>query len=71
MILITGFKPFYSNKINPSEEVVERLNTDDIYKVVLPVTYSSSCKIVNEILEKKHLIYPFFWLSSKEKNNYT
>lgn|SRR5574344_766754 len=68
MILITGFKPFYSNKINPSEEVVERLNTDDIYKVVLPVTYSSSCKIVNEILEKNNISFILsFGLAQKRK----
>lgn len=41
MILVSGFKPFLNEKINPSELLVEKLkvNYQDIKSVVLPVEF--------------------------------
>jgi len=47
VVLLTGFEPFFTYEVNPSELIVEALNglvidNVTVYSVVLPVNFSSS-----------------------------
>lgn len=48
-ILITGFEPFNNNKENPSMQILPLLEDEEVYTVVLPVSYHK----VKDILEAK------------------
>ncbi|TFH01027.1 MAG: hypothetical protein E4H14_19045, partial [Candidatus Thorarchaeota archaeon] len=56
-ILVTGFEPFDSFTINPSEEIVKDLNgimvsRHSIVGIVLPLDYKNALGILDEALEK-------------------
>lgn len=53
-ILITGFEPFGNNKMNSSEIVLKNLpdfNFVELYKELLPVSFSRSVKTVIQLLD--------------------
>lgn len=58
MILVSGFKPFLSEKINPSELLVEKLkvNSQDLNSVILPVEFDRAYielqKTINQVNPK-------------------
>lgn len=53
-ILVSGFKPFLNEKINPSEMLVEKLAQvrSDIATVVLPVEFEKAFVVLREEIEK-------------------
>ncbi len=53
-ILLTGFKPFLSEKINPSEILSTDLSDDfeEVTSLILPVEFGNSFKILKEHLHK-------------------
>jgi len=52
MILISGFKPFKNEKINPSELLVTQLNLDEVQTVILPVEFDRAfVELKTKILE--------------------
>lgn len=54
-ILVSGFKPFLNEKINPSEMLVSRLSSQfaDIKTVVLPVEFEKAFLALQTEIEKK------------------
>ncbi|MNJ96815.1 Pyrrolidone-carboxylate peptidase [compost metagenome] len=51
-ILVTGFKPFRNEPINPSEKIVEMLSArHDVDTLVLPVTFMGSFEVLKKHLE--------------------
>jgi pyroglutamyl-peptidase len=52
-VLLTGFEPFNNSTLNPSKEVVEKMNHRSIVaKEVLPVVFSKAAKRVIELIEE-------------------
>lgn len=56
-VLMTGFEPFNNGKLNPSEQIVLRINKDDvpgaqIITKVLPVGYSESARELLALVEE-------------------
>lgn len=52
-VLLTGFEPFNNATLNPSKEVVEKINHRSIVaKEVLPVVFSKAAKRVIELIEE-------------------
>lgn len=56
-VLVTGFEPFNNAKLNPSEALVTRLNSDDvagaeIITKVLPVVYSKSAEQLLALIDE-------------------
>ena len=55
-ILITGFDPFDKDKINPSIELVkkidEKIDNVQIYKVEIPTVFKKSGEILEENIKK-------------------
>lgn len=52
-VLLTGFEPFNNSTLNPSKEVVEKINHRSIVaKEVLPVVFSKAAKRVIELIEE-------------------
>jgi pyroglutamyl-peptidase len=41
-VLLTGFEPFGKSTLNPSAEIVKRMNGENIVTAVLPVAYGKS-----------------------------
>ncbi|MFN6991224.1 MAG: pyroglutamyl-peptidase I [Fervidobacterium sp.] len=62
-ILLTGFEPFGGEKINPSQEIIKRveklsnrfLNSAKIYTMILPVSYKRSIEILHNFYEKNNI----------------
>ncbi len=53
-ILVTGFKPFLGEKINPSELILNKINHLNIQKIILPVEFKSAFEILKtEIINQK------------------
>jgi len=55
-VLITGFKPFNNEKINPTEEILKIFNSDlyDIDKLLLDVLYDSDASCVKSMLKNNY-----------------
>lgn len=52
-VLLTGFEPFNNATLNPSKEVVEKINHRSIVaKEVLPVVFSKAAKRLIELIEE-------------------
>ena len=52
-VLLTGFEPFNDATLNPSKEVVEKINHRSIVaKEVLPVVFSKAAKRLIELIEE-------------------
>jgi pyroglutamyl-peptidase len=51
-ILITGFEPFGKATLNPSGEIVKRINGENIVTAILPVAYNSSATALLTLIEK-------------------
>ncbi len=56
-VLVTGFEPFNNAKLNPSESLVTRLNSNDvagaeIITKVLPVVYSKSATELLDLIDE-------------------
>jgi len=51
MILVSGFKPFLNEKINPSQMLVESIENDRIAKVILPVEFDRAFTVLSEQIE--------------------
>lgn len=53
-ILVTGFKPFLGEKINPSEKLAEELSRsfNFVESSILPVEFGKSFEILNEKIRK-------------------
>jgi pyroglutamyl-peptidase len=56
-VLVTGFEPFNNAKLNPSEELVRQLKSDDvegahIITAVLPVVYSKAAEELLLLVEE-------------------
>ena len=41
-VLLTGFEPFGKSTLNPSAEIVKRINGENIVTAILPVAYTKS-----------------------------
>ena len=41
-VLLTGFEPFGKSTLNPSAEIVKRMNGENIVTAILPVAYTKS-----------------------------
>lgn len=62
-ILLTGFEPFGGEKINPSQEIIKRiekmsnrfLNSAKIHTLVLPVSYKRSIDVLHKFYEKNNI----------------
>lgn len=57
-ILVTGFKPFLGETVNPSEILLEHIEKDfavsgNIDTLVLPVSFSESFKVLENALERQ------------------
>lgn len=50
-ILLTAFEPFGNLNINTSKEILENININNIYKLLLPVTIDESFIKINEVLK--------------------
>ncbi len=57
-ILVTGFKPFGGEAINPSWEAVRRLDGDTgdvrVERLLVPTTYADSIRTVTEVIDRLH-----------------
>lgn len=51
-ILVSGFEAFNNRLINNSKEVLDLLNADKYYKVILPVSYNRSFELLKKEIEK-------------------
>ena len=59
-ILITGFKPFGGQNINPSERIISSLSAQPdtvLTKLILPVEFRESERILVEAAEKESRLY--------------
>ena len=50
MILITGFKPFLGDSINPSQVLVESVQDPLVTKLILPVEFNRAFDILNQYI---------------------
>ncbi|MFM1789605.1 MAG: hypothetical protein RLZZ12_954 [Actinomycetota bacterium] len=51
-ILLTGFEPFHKSHLNPSEEIVKRINHPNlIAKEVLPVTFGEAAMRLTALID--------------------
>ena len=57
-ILITGFKPFNQDEINPTEKILESIDShyksNEIYKLLLNVEYKKDANKIQEEIQKIH-----------------
>ena len=52
-ILLTGFEPFHSSKLNPSQEVIRRIDHPALVaKEVLPVVFGESARRLIELINE-------------------
>jgi len=58
-ILVTGFKPFLGEKINPSEMLANELaeNFKEVSALILPVEFKSSFEVLKNHLRQHHYDY--------------
>lgn len=59
-ILVTGFKPFLSEKINPSEllaQDLEKIFPDSVTSIILPVEFGRSYEVLKESLKAQSFDY--------------
>ncbi len=52
-ILVTGFKPFLGEKINPSELILNEINHLNIQKIILPVEFKSAFEILKTEIQNQ------------------
>ena len=53
-ILVTGFRPYATHPVNPSQQMLERIHRDDVRTLLLPVEYDKAREIlVAEIAKEK------------------
>ncbi len=52
MLILTGFEPFSSFKINPAWEIARALESDEVKSIRVPVSYRKVRNMTREILEK-------------------
>jgi len=65
MILITGFKPFLGDSINPSQVLVESVQDPLVTKLILPVEFNRAFDILNQyIIEFEPKVVVMFGLAS-------
>jgi len=52
MILVSGFKPFLNESINPSQMLVESIQHAQVSTIVLPVEFDRAFEILHHSIEK-------------------
>lgn len=52
MILVSGFKPFLNESINPSQMLVESIQNEQVSKVILPVEFERAFLVLREQIEQ-------------------
>ena len=51
-ILVTGFRPYATHEVNPSEEMLKRIHRDDVTTLLLPVEYDKAREILRKEIER-------------------
>src|SRR5512136_1494397 len=59
IVLVTGFEPFGTHTVNPSQEIAETLNGStlndaELIGIVLPVNFTTSVEQASEAIERYH-----------------
>ncbi len=50
-ILVTGFEPFATSSLNPSDEIVKALIGDDLVTAILPVVFGQASAQLRELID--------------------